>query len=163
MASVDFTPLLRTSIGFDRLPHLLAQAARIREADQTYPPYNIEKLGPDDYRIVIALAGFEPDDLELVQHQNRLTVRGKAREAEDSRYLYRGITGRSFERHFNLADFVRVTGASLENGLLSIELKHEVPERLKPRKIEIATQKPARPRSEMRPHTVSNDNRKQVA
>ncbi len=142
MTTYDFSPLYRSTIGFDRLPALLAQAARWAESDNTYPPYNIEKLGEDDYRIVIALAGFSKDDVEVVQEQNQLSVRGKLPEPEGVEFLHRGIAGRSFERRFNLADFIRVTSASFDNGLLVIELKREVPERLKPRHIEIMTSKP---------------------
>lgn len=138
MVNFDFTPLYRSTVGFDRVPRLLQAARQFENADLSYPPYNIEKTGENDYRIVVALAGFRKDDVEIVTEQNRLTVRGKATEREDAEYLHRGIAGRSFERHFDLADFIEVKGATLENGLLTIELKRELPEQMKPRKIEIA-------------------------
>lgn len=139
MVTFDFAPLYRSTVGFDRVPSLLQAAAKLDSADLAYPPYNIEKTGPDTYRIVIALAGFTRDDIEIVTEQNRLTVRGKAAEREDAEYLHRGIAGRSFERRFDLADHIEVKGASLENGLLSLELERELPEQLKPRTIEITT------------------------
>ena len=106
-----------------------------------YPPYNIEKLGEDAYRIVMAVAGFGMDDLEIVAERNRLAVRGEVKDKTERTYLHRGIATRAFERQFDLADFVQVEGASLENGLLVIELKREIPEALKPRRIEIGTSK----------------------
>ena len=137
MVNLDFTPLYRSTIGFDRVPTLLQAAAKLDGSDLSYPPYNIEKTGEDDYLIVLAVSGFGKDDIEISREQNRLTVRGKAAERKDAEYLYRGIAGRSFERRFDLADFIEVQGATLENGLLTIELKRELPEKLKPRKIEI--------------------------
>lgn len=139
MVNFDFAPLYRSTVGFDRVPSLLQAAAKLDGSDLAYPPYNIEKSGEDDYRIVIALAGFSRDDIEIVTEQNRLIVRGKAAEREDTQYLHRGIAGRSFERRFDLAEFIEVKGASLENGLLTLQLKRELPEKLKPRSIEIAT------------------------
>jgi len=135
MATLDFTPLYRSSIGFDQLPALLANAM---QRDETgFPPYNIERVSEDRYRIVMAVAGFARDDIEVVQEENLLLVRGTAREAEPRTYLHRGIAARSFERRFDLADYVEVTGASLDNGLLEIALKRELPEALKPRRIPI--------------------------
>ncbi|RMF01454.1 MAG: hypothetical protein D6773_10060 [Alphaproteobacteria bacterium] len=140
MVSFDFTPLYRSTVGYDRVPALLQAAAKADISDLSYPPYNIEKLGEDDYRIVIALAGFTKDDIEIVSERNRLIVRGKISEPkEDAVYLHRGIAGRAFERRFDLADFIEVKNATLQNGLLTIELKRELPEKLKPRKIEIGT------------------------
>lgn len=138
MANLDFTPLYRSTIGFDRIPALMQSAMRMSETDLGYPPYNIEKCSEDAYRIVLALAGFGPDDLEIVTEQNQLSVRGKASERENAQYLHRGIAGRAFERRFDLAEHVKVTGATFENGLLTIDLVRELPEQLKPRKIEIA-------------------------
>ena len=137
MADLDFAPLYRSTIGFDRVPRLLQSAMRMSDADLGYPPYNIEKAGDDSYRIVIALAGFGKDDVEVVTEQNQLTVRGKMAEREGAEYLHRGIAGRSFERRFDLAEHIEVSGAEFDNGLLTIELRRELPEKMKPRKIEI--------------------------
>jgi molecular chaperone IbpA len=110
MATLDFTPLVRSSIGFDQLPALLAQA--LERPETTFPPYNIEKVGEDLYRIVMAVAGFARDDLEVVQEQNRLTIRGKRKGSDGKRYLHRGIATRAFEHHFDLADYVEVIDAT---------------------------------------------------
>ena len=139
MANLDFTPLYRSTIGFDRIPGLLQSAMRIADADIGYPPYNIIKSDEDSYQIVIALAGFGKDDVEVVTEQSQLTVRGKMAEREGEDYLHRGIAGRSFERRFELAEHIEVSGAGFENGLLTIELKRELPEKLKQRKIEISS------------------------
>ena len=137
MATLDLTPLLRSTVGFDRLWQALDAALQIEDNGASYPPYNIEKLGEDSYRIVMAVAGFGPEDLEIVTEPNLLTVRGKRREPANVTYLHRGIAGRAFERRFQLADYVKVKEARLENGLLIIELAREVPEALRPRRIEI--------------------------
>ncbi len=139
MANLDFTPLFRSTVGFDRLPQILSTAMRMEEGGWTYPPYNIEKHGQDRYRIVMAVAGFSKDDIEIVTEENRLIVRGKMKERDGADYLHRGIATRSFERRFDLAEFIEVEGATLENGLLTIELKRELPEEMRPRKIEIGT------------------------
>ncbi len=135
MATLDFTPLFRSSIGFDQVPSLLSHALQREEIG--YPPYNIEKGGDDQYRIVMAVAGFGRDDIELVQEQNRLSVRGKLKEPHGKTYLHHGIATRAFERHFDLADYVEVTDATMGEGLLVITLKRELPEALKPRSIPI--------------------------
>jgi molecular chaperone IbpA len=135
MASLDFTPLFRSSIGFDQVPSLLSHALQREETG--YPPYNIEKVGEDQYRIVMAVAGFGKDDVEIVQEQNRLSVRGKLKELSTKTYLHRGIATHAFERHFDLADYVEVTDATMGEGLLVISLKRELPEALKPRSIPI--------------------------
>ena len=137
MANLDFTPLYRSTVGFDSVPKLMQSAMRMSDADVGYPPYNIEKVGDGAYRIVIALAGFGQDDVEVATELNRLTIRGKIVEPEYVEYLHRGIAGRSFERSFELAAHLAVRGADFENGLLTIELKRELPEKFKPRKIEI--------------------------
>ena len=138
MRTYDFSPLYRSTIGFDRLFNMLDQSAR-GEATPNWPPYNIERTGEDNYRITMAVAGFTPDEIELVQHENLLVVSGQKRPEPDGvQMLHRGIATRSFRQTFNLADHVKVTGASLDNGLLTIELKREVPEELKPRRIDIA-------------------------
>lgn len=137
-SSFDLSPLFRSTIGFDRLSQALDSAFQGSENALSYPPYNIEKLSEDDYQIVMAVAGFESDDVEIVFHESTLTVRGKAKADEgDKTYLYRGIAGRAFERKFQLADYIHVSGANLANGLLHIALKREVPEALRPRTIEI--------------------------
>lgn len=131
----DFAPYRRSTVGFDRLFNLLEAGAR---EDDGYPPFDILKDGEDSYRITLAVAGFRPEDIEVVAQQNQLTVTGK--RAEDNGkgdYLHRGIAARAFERRFQLADFVEAGNASFENGLLSIALKRVVPEAMKPRRIEI--------------------------
>ena len=136
MRSYDLSPLFRSTVGFDRMSRLLDTAF---QADApTYPPYNIEKTGEDTYRITMAVAGFGEDDLEVTQKASELVVKGKARSEDEAvRYLHRGIAARAFERRFELADHVNVVDAGLVNGMLSIELKREVPEALKPRTIGI--------------------------
>ena len=135
MATLDFSPLFRSSIGFDQLPALFSHA--LERPETGYPPYNIEKVGEDQYRIVMAVAGFGKDDVELVQEQNRLTIRGKLKETNGKTYLHRGIATRAFERIIDLADYIEVTDATMGEGLLVISLKRELPEALKPRSIPI--------------------------
>ena len=135
MRSYDFSPLWRSTIGFDRLVDL-AEAAQ-HAAEESYPPYNIERLGDDRYQISLALAGFASEDITLTAEQNVLTVEGARPEKEERAFLYRGISGRPFKRQFNLADYVQVRGASFDNGLLKIELVREIPEAMKPRRIPI--------------------------
>ena len=134
----DFSPLYRSTVGFDRIADMLDQAHRVEPT--SWPPYNIEKVADDQYRITMAVAGFSPDEIEMTQHQNALLVTGQKKTADEgSQYLHRGIATRTFKQTFNLADHVKVTGAGLEHGLLTVELKREIPEALKPRRIEIAT------------------------
>lgn len=139
MRQTDLTPLMRATVGFDRLWNLLDSATRVDESAFSYPPYNIEKIGEDDYRIVMAVAGFGEGELDITVKENSLVVTGRKEKAEDgeTQYLYRGIANRAFERRFDLADHIRVTGARLENGLLFIDLVREIPEAMKPRSIEI--------------------------
>jgi molecular chaperone IbpA len=137
MATLDFTPLYRSSIGFDQVSSLLSHA--LEREDSGYPPYNIEKCGDDQYRIVMALAGFGKDDIDIVFEQNRLSVRGQKQEGNDARYLHRGIAARPFLRQFDLADYVEVVEATMGDGLLVVDLKRELPEALKPRTIPIGT------------------------
>ncbi|KQS75401.1 molecular chaperone Hsp20 [Rhizobium sp. Leaf384] len=134
--SYDYAPLFRSSVGFDRVFHLLENAQRARSISD-WPPYDIVKTGDDSYRISVAAAGFAQDDLDITFQSNLLTVTGKKQEVQNDGYLHRGIAARPFEHRFELADHVRVKGASLENGLLSIDLVREIPEALKPRKIDI--------------------------
>jgi len=138
----DFSPLYRSTVGFDRVFDLLDQATRV-EPLTNWPPYNIEKVGEDQYRITMAVAGFAPDEIELVQQESTLLVTGqKQAEPEDGQVLHRGIATRAFKQSFNLADHVKVTSAGLDNGLLTVELKREIPEALKPRRIEIGSGAP---------------------
>ena len=141
---IDFSPLFRTAVGFDRLASMLEEASR-SEANG-YPPYNIELTGEDRYRISMAVAGFSEEELEVEVKQSVLRIAGKKREdARESKFLYRGIANRAFERRFQLADYVRVDGARMQNGLLHIDLVREIPEAMKPRRIAISTdqKKPA--------------------
>lgn len=143
MRAYDFTPLYRSAVGFDRLANLLETAARTSEAGG-WPPYNIETTGENTYRIEIAVAGYTPDELSLEVKENLLTVTGRKTANDDTTertYLHRGLAERDFERRFQLADYVVVSGTDLVNGLLSITLKRELPEALKPRRIEIGTPK----------------------
>jgi molecular chaperone IbpA len=133
---LDFAPLYRSSIGFDRVFNLLNNAQRL-QAIESWPPYDIVKTGENDYRIEMAVAGFADADLDITQERNVLVVKGQKEDAKDGEHLHRGIAGRSFERKFELADHVRVEDASLVNGLLRIVLKREIPEAAKPRKIAI--------------------------
>ena len=143
MATVDFAPLFRTAIGFDRLARLVDTAAAGQDS-QSYPPYNIEKTGDDTYRLTMAVAGFRPEDLDLTVKDNTLIVSGRvANDGPKAEILYRGIAGRAFERRFVLADHIVVEGADVENGLLHVGLKRIVPEALKPRKIAIGNATPS--------------------
>lgn len=141
MRTYDFSPLYRSAVGFDRLAGLLESAARTSQ-EAGWPPYNIETTGDNAYRIEIAVAGFKADELSIEVKENLLTVSGKKAANDDSAqrtYLHRGLAERDFERRFQLADYVVVTEADLSNGLLTIDLKRELPEALKPRRIEIGT------------------------
>lgn len=139
MRTYDLTPLYRSAIGFDRLAQM-AEHAAANNGNSGYPPYNIELLGENRYRITMAVAGFSMEELEISSEGEKLLVRGNKAESQTERkYLYQGIAERGFERTFQLADYVTVLGASLENGLLNIDLVREIPEALKPRKIEITT------------------------
>ena len=141
MTALDFSPLFRTVIGFDRLARLMDAASS--EAG-SYPPYNIEKAGEDSYRLTMAVAGFAPSDLDVTVQDNTLIVTGRATGAAGgSELLYRGIAGRAFERRFVLAEHIVVEGADLQNGLLHVGLKRVVPEQLKPRRIAIGTSLPS--------------------
>jgi molecular chaperone IbpA len=139
MQTFDFTPFYRSTVGFDRLFNLLDNSVR-----SDWPPYNIEKRGDDRYRITLAIAGFAPNEVELVQHGATLLVTGHKEEPQDAGILHRGIPSAGFKQSFNLADNVKVVGATLEHGLLTIDLLREVPEQLKPRRIEIGTEAPAK-------------------
>ncbi|MBC7769713.1 MAG: Hsp20 family protein [Phycisphaerales bacterium] len=138
MATNELNPLYRTLVGFDRIASLMDQAARL-DAAPGYPPFNVEQIGEDEFRIELAVAGFSEDDLTIEFKQNALLVTGQRKPAEQRTYLHRGIAERGFERRFGLADHVRVAGAKLEHGLLTIDLVRELPDVLKPRKIAIST------------------------
>jgi len=135
MRTYDFSPLWRSTIGFDRLFDLVETAQRAGE--DNYPPYNIERLGDDRYQISLAVAGFAPDEISVTAEQNVVTIEGHKADKSEREYLYRGISARSFKRQFNLADYVQVKNAAFENGLLKIELLREIPEAMKPRRIAI--------------------------
>lgn len=139
MNTFDFSPLFRSTVGFDRLSRML-ESNMLTDQASGYPPYNIVKNSEDSYRITMAVAGFGEDDIDITSKENQLIVQGKAqvREGQDGvTYLHRGIAERAFERKFQLADHIKVAGASLDNGLLSIDLVREIPEAMKPRKITI--------------------------
>lgn len=146
--TTDFAPLFRSSIGFDRMLNALEAASRVAPFEN-WPPYDIVRSGEDSYRIKMAVAGFGEDDLTVTQERNALIVSGRKDGEDEGEYLHRGIAGRSFERRFDLADHVQVEGASLTDGLLTITLRREVPEELKPRRIEI-TQAEALPQQQAR-------------
>jgi molecular chaperone IbpA len=144
--SFDFAPYRRSTVGFDRLFNLLESGMR---EDDGYPPFDIERQGEDSYRITLAVAGFRPDEIEIVAQQNQLIITGKRAEDKDQgQYLHRGIAARPFERRFQLADFVEVRSASFDNGMLKIDLQRVLPEAMKPRKIEISGNAPANARIE---------------
>jgi len=136
MRTFDFTPLWRSTIGFDHLADLVDSSLR-QATDDNYPPYNIERSSEDHYRITLALAGFAPDDVTVTAEQNTLTVEGKTAAKDNREYLYQGIAARPFRRVYNLADYVQVKAAALKDGLLTIDLAREVPEAMKPRRIAI--------------------------
>jgi molecular chaperone IbpA len=136
MRTLDLTPLWRSTVGFDRMFNLIDDTVRYG-AEDNYPPYNIERAGEDHYTISVALAGFAPEDITLTAEQNVLTVEGRKSEHGEHQYLYQGISSRPFRRQFSLADYVQVKGASFEDGMLKIALVREVPEAMKPRRIQI--------------------------
>ena len=141
MTGFDFSPLFRSTVGFDRLNRLM-ESTLTPHGESSYPPYNIEKTGDNSYRISVAVAGFGEDDLDVLVKENTLTISGKIDaedKAEESRYLYRGIAGRAFRLNFALADAVHVKGASLDRGLLHVALERVVPEEAKPRSIKISS------------------------
>ncbi len=145
MRMIDFAPLSRSTIGFDRLFDLLDRTTGV-EPNESFPAYDIEKTGEDAYRITLAVPGFKSDEISIEGQPNLLLVSGQKLMDRGGQYLHRGLTTRGFERRFNLADFVEVNGASLADGLLTIELKREVPEAMRPRRIEIANRSAQGPR-----------------
>lgn len=160
MATFDFAPLYRSTIGFDRLFDLLEAST----GRPDWPPYDIERSGENQYRICMAVAGFGPNEIELTQHGNTLLVSGQRKAQEKGReMLHQGIASRSFKLTFNLADHVKVTGANLENGLLSVELAREVPEQLKPRRIAIGASTTAISGQDNKPAQIDLSAERQVA
>jgi molecular chaperone IbpA len=147
MTNIDFAPLFRSSIGFDRVFDLLENSLRVQDISN-WPPYDIVRVGEDAYGITIAVAGFGQDELSITYEPNLLTVKGSKSETGEAKYLHRGLTNGAFERRFELADYVEVVDAKLENGLLTVWLKRELPEAMKPRKIAIghADEAPAEPK-----------------
>jgi molecular chaperone IbpA len=144
MRTFDLAPLFRSTVGFDRLAALVDATSRLDDQSFSYPPYNIEKLSDDEYRITMAVAGFAEKDLEVTAKDRSLVVAGKGSQDTAVQYLHRGVAGRSFERRFELADYIQVKGANLVNGLLHIDLVRQVPEALKPRTIAIGSAAPAK-------------------
>lgn len=144
MRNTDFSPLYRTAIGFDRMASILDNLSRSDQQQGGYPPYNIELIDENEYRITMAIAGFSPAELNIESEQNTLTITGsKSTEANDRKFLHQGIAARNFERRFQLADHVKVQSANLENGILDVKLVREIPEAMKPRTIAIQTGEPA--------------------
>lgn len=143
MRSFDLSPLYRSTVGFDRMFNLIDSLGGVDNSSQTYPPYNIERTGENDYRVTMAVAGFGEDDINIEVKENTLTVKGGKSDGEEKedQFLYRGIAARAFERRFQLADHVEVKGATLENGLLHVDLVREIPEASKPRTIAIGKSK----------------------
>lgn len=138
MNAIDLSPLYRSSVGFDRVANLIDSAMRGNQSSPGYPPYNIEVVGENTYSITVAVSGFSENELDIQIESGTLTISGKKENTRDEKeYLYQGIATRSFERKFNLADYIKVEGADLKNGLLTVSLSKEIPEAMKPRKIEI--------------------------
>ena len=153
MTSLDLTPLYRTTVGFDRLASLLDNAFTSDQGGPSYPPYDIEAMEDDRYAVSLAVAGFTRDELDIHVESGVLTIKGqKGENSSNRKFLYQGIATRAFERKFNLAEHVEITGARLKDGILTIELLHELPEEMKPRKIKINVESPAlehQPQSEI--------------
>jgi molecular chaperone IbpA len=148
MTNFDLTPFWRSTVGFDRLFNLLEDDSFRMASEQHYPPYNIERTGEDSYEVTLAVAGFSPDEITITAEQNVLSVEGRKTDKTERHYLHHGISARAFRRLFNLADYVKVTDANFENGLLRISLVREIPEAMKPRRIEIKTGAPTQKQME---------------
>ncbi|MCP4315310.1 MAG: Hsp20 family protein [Hyphomicrobiales bacterium] len=157
MRHVDFSPLYRSTVGFDRLFTMLDSLGQ-PDQSQTYPPYNIERTGENAYRITMAVAGFGEDELSIEAREHVLTVKGEkadTKAADEGEFLYRGIAKRAFERRFQLAEYVEVNGAKLENGLLHVDLVREIPEAMKPRRIDITADKSGNMTKQIEADTVA--------
>ena len=148
MTNYDLSPFWRSTVGFDRLFDMLDDDGWRAATEQNYPPYNIERTGEDAYEVTLAVAGFTPDEITITAEQNVLMVEGRKSEKSERTYLYQGISARAFRRQFNLADYVTVTGANFEKGLLQIRLVREIPEAMKPRRIEIRAAAPTQQQME---------------
>lgn len=160
--NVDLTPFRRATVGFDRLFDMLENGLTNQTAE-TYPPFDLEQQGNDRYRITIAVAGFHPDEIDITAQQNLLIVSGKKDEQDERSYVHRGIAARSFERRFVLGDYVQVRDADLKDGLLSIELVREIPEEMKPRRIEIRGTEDQSQLSDQRDPAVNENQEERVA
>ena len=144
MQVTAFSPIFRNSVGFDRLSNLFETALQNTKTTDSYPPYNIEKLTENEYRITMAVAGFKPEEIKVLTQDDELTVSASAEERNEGvEYLYKGIATRSFQRKFSLSDYIKVTGANIADGLLTIDLMREIPEARKPRTIEVVATRPA--------------------
>ena len=162
MRNIDFTPFRHSTVGFDRLFDLLESSIPAQVGDN-YPPFDLVQENEDKYRITLAVAGFRSDEIELTAQQNLLIVAGRKRDDDNARYIHRGIAARAFERRFGLADYVQVKRADLRDGVLSIELEREIPEEMKPRKIEIGGGESVRRlESERTGEQVQNDNAREL-
>ena len=146
MTSFDFSPLWRSTVGFDRLFDMLEDDSWRNASEQNYPPFNIERTGEDTYEVTLAVAGFMPDEITITAEHNVLTIEGRKVKQTEHHYLHQGISSRAFRRQFNLADYVKVAAADFENGLLQVKLVREVPDAMKPRRIEIKSGSAAQPR-----------------
>jgi len=160
--NIDLTPFRRATVGFDRLFDMLENGLTNQTAE-TYPPFDLEQQGDDRYRITIAVAGFRPDEIDITAQQNLLIVSGKKSEQDERSYVHRGIAARSFERRFVLGDYAQVGGADLKDGLLSIELVREIPEEMKPRRIEIHGSQDQSQLSDQRDPAVNENQEERVA
>jgi len=154
--NLDLTPFRRATVGFDRLFDLLESDSWL--PGENYPPFDLEQEGDDHYRITLAVAGFSPDEIDVTAQQNLLIVSGRKGEQEDKTYIHRGIAARSFERRFVLGDYVQVKGADMKDGLLTIELEREIPEEMKPKKIEIGSGSGSRARLTDQQSSSANQN-----
>ena len=160
--NIDLTPFRRATVGFDRLFDMLENGITNQTAD-TYPPFDLEQQGNDRYRITLAVAGFRPDEIDITSQQNLLIVSGRKGDQDERSYVHRGIAARSFERRFVLGDYVQVRGADLKDGLLSIELVREIPEEMKPRRIEIGGTEGQSQLSDQRESAVNENQKERVA
>ncbi len=161
MRNIDFTPFRNSTVGFDRLFDLL-ESNLPGQLGENYPPFDLVQEGEDHYRITLAVAGFRPDEIDVTAQQNLLVVSGRKNDEDGARYIHRGIASRAFERRFGLADYVQVTSAELKDGILAIELQREIPEAMKPRRIEIAGE-PRRLEGEASRPAAGNENDKALA
>ena len=148
MTNFDLSPFWRSTVGFDRLFNMLEDDGWRMASEQNYPPYNIERTGEDSYEVTLAVAGFSPEEIAITAEHNVLTVEGRKADKTERHYIHQGISARAFRRQFNLADYVKVSGAAFDNGLLQIKLVREIPEAMKPRRIEIQAGAPAQKQME---------------